>query len=221
MKKFNKIASTPEQSRLMTNNVEQEPVNHLEYLFSLNAGAKLPLAQSLIMGCSLGVSMMTLAWLVGVHRPWIVGILTLTLSQAGFIILWVFRWFNMTNLERLTGMDLNQDGEIGEPTTVRVEIMKRNKTGYEMQIMELPATEWQLRRLAVGLVKGIAFSERQWTGKNAPFSSSEFRALRSVMIQKGLIRAASEKDNRTGFVLTEAGQALMEQLCKGMEEDEE
>jgi hypothetical protein len=186
----------------------------LDHLFSMTAAALMPLAQSAITGGMIGLGVMGLFWLAEVHNPWKAGLAAAIIFTIGFWGIAMARWFSLTKLETWLGMDLNRDGFTGEPPVVKVEITERHdKQSSSTKFVELPATEEQLKALAQGLMRGAAMSERQWAGTHKPFSSTEFRALRAVMIKRALIEAASEKDNRTGFVLTEAGRAVMEELA--------
>jgi len=77
--------------------------------------------------------------------------------------------------------------------------------------MNLDVTQEQLVELAQGLLDGIPFTEREWTGRGRPFSSGQggsFRKLRSDWLKQGLLDVVSDKDNRQGFDLTESGWAF-------------
>lgn len=80
---------------------------------------------------------------------------------------------------------------------------------YQLKYIKLPVPEHKLSALAQGLINGMPFSERQWTGLGKPFSSSEFRDLRNEMSKRGLINPVSFKDPRQGYALTAAGRAIM------------
>jgi len=67
--------------------------------------------------------------------------------------------------------------------------------------------------LASALLEGQPFSEKRWVVDGKLLSSSEFRSLRAVMKEKGLIVPVSDKDNRQGFVLTDAGRDTLQSFC--------
>jgi len=74
----------------------------------------------------------------------------------------------------------------------------------------LPGTDKQLDALAHGLiVQGIAFAERNWTGRGKPFSDGGFESLRGEMIRRGLAYWKNGKDNRQGAALTVIGKRVL------------
>lgn len=96
-----------------------------------------------------------------------------------------------------------------DDATVRVEVWETpSRTTY----FDLPATRQQLEVLAASLVNGGTFSERRWTGRMRPFSISQFRTLRDVMLERKIIEQANDKDPRQGYVLTLAGRAMMKRF---------
>ena len=83
--------------------------------------------------------------------------------------------------------------------------------------MELDVSAEQLRTLAQGLLNGLPFTERQWTGPGKPFSSGpegSFRPLRSAWLKQGILEVVSDKDNRQGFDFNDDGWTMLAKLAK-------
>ena len=88
---------------------------------------------------------------------------------------------------------------------VRIDLLEGTRSRHFV----LPVSPSKLKPLAVGLLAGRAFSERGWSNL---LTSSEFRNLRSVMREKGLVVPISDLDPRQGFQLTQSGRDVLEQL---------
>ena len=186
------------------------------YLHTIGAGAWLPFLQATITGVILGSLALVLAFHWRVRSPWTWGGLVAVIAWALCWLMLQRHWFTLT-AERLTGLDLNRDGEIGKPTghkqpeEVRIRISQVKDGSFQESIYTLPGSRYQLRQLAEGLLEyNRPFTPREWTvGKYAPFTDPQFRILRAEMIKRGLVAPASGKDARRGFVLTVVGRRVM------------
>lgn len=182
------------------------------FLWSWVSGAGLPLMQAVITGI---IAMVLTAALIYAFdggsyiKPMIV-IGALASSATWFV--GMRRWSRLTRaLEPILNIDLDGDRQIGEPKRVRIQIDEVTGTGSirQAKMIDLPISEEKLIPLAKSLLAGRPFSEREWAGAGKLLSSGEFRELRTAMIKAGLLRAASEKDSRQGYVLTLHGEMLM------------
>ena len=181
-----------------------------QYLHTTQAGAWLPFTQATLTGVILGVAVAVLGLILRTQHPETPGLVIGLLAWAGTWLQLQRHWFSLTGLEKLTGLDLDNNGTIGEPPEIRVRISEVNDGGhYHETIAHLPATLEQMQALAAGLLAGDPFSERTWTGSGRPFSVDGFRALRSELIKRGLLAVASPKDPRQGFILTAVGRQTM------------
>lgn len=192
-----------------------------QFLHTFLAGLLLPLAQaSIIAAMSMVGTAVTLYLFDAVDyvKPVLVmGVLTWILT---FLYL-MRRWLNLTSLEKITGLDINGDGQIGkakkavEPLVIRLDEVGANGH-YRSRMMTFDISQDQLRTLAQGLLNGLPFTERQWTGPGKPFSSGpegSFRPLRSAWLKEGILQVVSDKDNRQGFDFTDEGWAMLEKLA--------
>jgi hypothetical protein len=192
-----------------------------QFLHTFQVGLLLPLAQASVIAVMSMVGTLVILYLfdaVDFVKPMLVmGVLT-------WIVAFVYlmrRWLNLSALERMTGMDINGDGQIGaekkkpsEPLVIRLDDVRNGN--YRSRTMEVNATEEQLRELADGLLNGKPFTEREWTGRGKPFSSGQggsFRALRAVWLKQGILEVVSDKDNRQGFDFSDMGWATLAKLA--------
>ena len=79
-------------------------------------------------------------------------------------------------------------------------------------VITFPCTEEQLVTLANGLINGMSFTERVWSGDGKLYSVPEFSELKTVLFAHGLIEY-SENNKRQGIRLTEKGNLAMRELA--------
>jgi hypothetical protein len=196
--------------------------NDRRYLHTLTAGAWLPVIQSLITGVIVALVVLVIAYQVRGRSPWTWSLVIGCLSMVGCWFALAGHWYRLTDLESLTGLDLNRDGRIGEIDSsllshnrrdeVRVYVSEITSNGHvtgNQNILNFPCSSNQLVQLSEGLLAGVPLAERSWTGSGQPFSITGFRAVRSEMIKRGLVSLASSKDSRQGYVLTLAGRHIL------------
>ena len=84
------------------------------FLHTQQAGAFLPLLQSVITGILLGLLALAVLLVLRVRDAWVwaalIGLSVTTLVWAALQL----HWFLLTRIEKMTGMDLNGDGLIGQ-----------------------------------------------------------------------------------------------------------
>ena len=182
-----------------------------EFLHTQTAAVIVPLMQSAVTGLIVLVVSIVLAYKFNARDlitwPLVIGVVTF----GGMWFVLTRRWMNLTDIERMTGIDINRDGQIGTskqataPTVIRFERVEAGR--YTSRDIRLSASDKVLNQLADGFTHGRPFTEREWAGAGKPFSSEGFRTLRSEMLKAGLIEQKSEHDPRQGFQLTEDGEA--------------
>jgi hypothetical protein len=204
--------------------IQRESPAERQHLHTMQAGAWLPAAQATITGMIVGMAVLTAAIIFRWRDPWKWGVLV-GVGAWGFTWVTMQRhWLSLTALEEVTGLDLNGDGTVGRPESglpveesprvIRVHMDEVRDNGYWRQTrFDLHATDEQMRELAEGLLAhGRTFSVREWTGAGRPFSVEQFNQLRTDFIRHQLVAAASEKDPRRGYVITEAGRAVLHEF---------
>ena len=184
-----------------------------QFLHAEQAAVNVPIKQVIVTSILVAIAILTLSLMFGARHPFKNSLYSLGIAP---LILWIFlqrRWLHLT-AEKIFNIDIpdNEPKKSTEARTVKIQISQVKDNGhYQADMMELPCKESQLEALAIGLKNGRKFSEKEWAGPGRPFSIDGFRELKTVMLTRGLIAQKNPKDARQGFILTEAGQALIEQ----------
>ena len=127
-----------------------------------------------------------------------------TLASAVVLFVAQTRRALLGQVERWADRDLDGDGVIGEPATVRVELHGPNKG--QQRFIDLPVELDVLRRVAVAVLhNGKAFSRPQLAGV---LSQGQYNRLAAVMERRGLV--ARLPGNRRE--LTAAGRAVLRRV---------
>lgn len=102
-----------------------------------------------------------------------------------------------------------------QPAPIRIEIIKSDPGSpyVEGQYLDLPCEPDQLQALASGLAQGQPFALSTWTGRNRPFSRSQFETVRVELLARGLVRWSSPHARAQGLELTPAGRAVFKRLA--------
>jgi len=186
------------------------------------AGALLPFTQASIIAGVIGVGTWSIAWLVfdmlDPHKP---AIFAAVVTWVVMLVKLQKHWLARTTqkAETIIQRDIDHDGVIGpkpeEPKPLRVMVdlstVSKDKS-YQQSRINFPGTQSQLETLAAGLLNGMAFTERTWSGNGRLYTSPEFRELKTVMFAHGLIEYISEADKRQGIRLTDKGTLAMREL---------
>lgn len=191
------------------------PVQAQKYLHTPEAGAVVPLLQASVTGLLFGLIAVTLLIWQNVN-DWPVYAILVWLGSTS--VTWLSlqkHWMSLTTIERFTGIDINQDGVVGDVVetspahVVRVDLRQDTDDGYKVTKAELPIDESALCVLAGGLMTGRPLSEREWCGTGKPLSSLTYRNLIKHMVNRQLIEQVNPKDTRQGYKLTRVGKAAM------------
>jgi hypothetical protein len=194
----------------------QPQIKEQEYLHTAIAGAVLPFIQSLITGLLLGLIVLVVTLWKGFNDWLVYSLLTWLIVTALTWLTLQRHWWSLTAIERFTGWDINHDGIIGDDPqpasrhSVLVDVSQKNAGGFDrIDTARLPFSEDNITALAVGLLAGRPFTEREWTGAGRPLSVGQFREARTEMQKRGLIEQVNPKAPQQGYKLTYAGGAVM------------
>lgn len=191
------------------------------YLHTMEAGAFLPFLQAFISGVFAGLAAMIVSWALRAREPWVWGGIAWALVMMLTWFLTQRHWFTLT-AERLTGIDFNRDGVLGDerpsaPREVSVRISEVTKDKqYRQTVGTLPASYEQMQKLAEGILNNkLEFTVRNFCGDKKPFSVDEFNDLREAFLKRDvdgekLLRSKSDKDARRGYEFTEAGKQVLQ-----------
>ena len=198
-------------------------------LHTLLIAAVIPLTQSLITGLIVGGLVLFLALQFSAKNSWQWGLWGFLLSGSGTWLFSIRRWHRLTDwlptVERITNLDINRDGRIGdrlplvdvmpEPKEITVTVRDVSDHG-SLSVMRynLPADEKQLAAFALGVGQGVSLAEANWIGPSNPFTRDEYRAFRKELIRRGWVELSNRKSARQGFAMTHAGEAVMREIAK-------
>lgn len=186
------------------------------HLFGFRAGVFLPLVQAFVTGMLFGIICGILAIAAEWEKPALLGAITAVIITA---IVWMFlmrKWFRLTApLERLTGVDFNHDGIIGEPeviekepTVIRVELVKNRGMKY----VDFPFPD-RAPMFCYSVLTGIPMTQAAWTGIDNPFSRGEWQQLVTFLIQRELGEWVNDGAHAQGFRLTEEGDVVFKTIA--------
>jgi hypothetical protein len=166
-----------------------------------------PVGQALVTGilvalCSAGVT-------IAVGWPWWVPPAVLVGTST---LVWVWLLVDHRRLlrfvEKVVGVDLDGDGEVGEdagrPERVKVEITR----GTQQVYLDLPCGRETLRTVARAVLADQPLSESRWTGQGRPFSRATFAEFRDELLERGLLAWRNPQAHSQGVEPTRAGRAV-------------
>lgn len=175
---------------------------------TIEAGVSIPLYASAVWGVIAAVVGMAVALLV--HASFNVAALVFFLTLvAGFTAAWTQyqrHWLRLSTIERVTGLDLNHDGAVGDASPREIRIRLQDSPTHE-EVIHLP--EAQLQKLAGCIQQGYKLTERELAGRGKPFSLNEWKGLRDELRRRGLMVEASPKAPQQGYTWTAKGRAVM------------
>ena len=189
---------------------------------TLEAGVYVPTLQAVVLGLAWGIVAGMVAGAVAFWQSWpwwvvpLVGAASSALVGAyhltGGIQLRQSLLWKREELRRDPDGDVvGQPALALEPVTVRLEL-----TGPEpgrTQFLNLDIGPERMSQLCRSVLAGRSLSEGEWTGAGRPFSRAEFRNLRGLLIERGLVRWNNDRAKAQGVTLTAAGRAVFRKLA--------
>lgn len=114
-------------------------------------------------------------------------------------------------LERSIGLDIDQDGDIGEPEPKRfvIELSQQTTAGRRTAWLDIPTTPEQFAPVARAAVNGLSLSQDSWTGAGNPFSRAQWAALRDRLLELELLAWKDATAPRQGLELTGDGRRAL------------
>lgn len=153
----------------------------------------------------IGVMLWLLAWVV---IAWMI--------YAGVIDQRVRYWDSVREvIESSNKSDIEKLAALGFTSSsiekkISVELNDKRDGMNTTKFFDLPVSSVKLSPIAKAVLNGQPFTERRWCP--AQLSSDEFRKLRGVLRDRGMVELVSEKDHRQGYALTNDGKILFENL---------
>jgi len=172
---------------------------------TIEAGFKLPVAQSLLMAfvALLLTSLGALRWGWHYTSPLIAAVIAFCLSAW---LLTIDSRRLLRTVERVIGKDLDGDGEIG----FTVEITDLTQDKKRMTFANFPARQAEVERFATAAING-------WLTVNSPhkLSRRKFTQLRDVSLDRGLLAWRCAEARQQGVELTAVGRHVFKRLVVG------
>lgn len=156
---------------------------------------------------ALGVSLWVLAWVI---VAWVI-VADVMARRARYLdaMADVLNASAKNDLDKIASLGFTSQDVAG---SVSVELTDRRDGIHSTKFFELPISSAKIIPLAHGVLNGQPFSERRWTGAGALLTTNEFRSLRGVLRDRGMLELVSDADHRQGYKLNQAGRELFASL---------
>lgn len=201
-----------------------------QYLHTMVAGALLPFAQATITALVIAVGTWVIAWLVfDVLDPYKPALFFGVVSWVGMLVKLQSHWLKLTTIENILRVDLDGDHHIGEapkaevkPRRIVIQLDQVTEDGHYQvgdvsSRVELPGTDEQLYALAQGLINGMPFTDRTWSGDGKLYTGQEWRELKEELFKRHgdrdpIIEYVNPQNKKHGIRLTPAGRKFFEEV---------
>lgn len=183
------------------------------YLHTPQVGAILPLIQAVITGLVITMPIAVMLFKFNATDLFLWSLFIFCSVTAG---MWTYLWLHWLGLtlERVTGIDINGDGVIGDEIVVpvRVDIEQTDGNSHTTTRASFPS-ERKLVAVADAIVNcGASFSVREIVEKRKLLSRSEFEDMRAEMVSRGIIAMKNAEFPQLGYDVTRAGRAVFRDL---------
>lgn len=186
------------------------------HLFTPAAGVWLPALQALMTGIIIGSAAWIYAYLLKSENWFNVGVIVGIFFMVISWLLFLLRWLALTKpvkFEKLTRLDLNGDGRIGQPVPM-IRVMVTSEDMRHGIIAELPYAD-RLPQFAKEVLDGTPLSERNWSYPGKLFTPAEYREIIDAMMARSLLRWVNPSLPKSGRELTPYGRAALRAIAKG------
>jgi hypothetical protein len=179
------------------------------------ADVLVPLSQSLCTGLLVGTlsTAVLMAFGVKVNPAQLWAGLALFVMTCTWLLLLIDTRRLLWAIERLTGMDIDRDGEVGPEQTLRVQVeTDRGQKIASARVLEV--SDDQLLAFAVGIARGRGLTEAAWGGDKTAFPKgiNQFRKFRSKLMELQFVEQVDLNNVNKGFQWTAEGAALIGRL---------
>jgi hypothetical protein len=188
---------------------------------SFTSDVVVPAAQAGITGALVGGLVLFLLGEIApdlsVDRIKLYGAVTLAVAAIAWLLLLLDTRKLLWGIERLTGLDINRDGEKGDPAKRRLEVqVKEGSTTRFIDTAWLGIDDDRLVLFAAGLVRGRGLTEGDWGKDRAVFPKgiNDFRAFRGKLVTAGLIEKVNPDAENSTYRPTAAGRAFFRRVAE-------
>jgi hypothetical protein len=179
-------------------------------LHTPTAAVGIPIGQALAAGLLAGFTFLAVALVISSPTVWSGALLCTILVIDIVFTISQWRWFVLT-AEKITGVDINQDGQVGEEEEVtRIDITQIVDDVNQIAFLKIPVAPEKFLKLAIGIVnRRLPFTGEEWSGKGKLFSDPQFRKLRAYLITKKYVVQSSAQGPNPGYVFNRNGIAVL------------
>lgn len=186
-------------------------------LHTTQAGAILPAARAMFFSLMIGFLALAVCLAIDPLRPywWKAALLGMGVSMVGsWIFDGYFRVRLMLVLEKVTGRDLDNDGDIADVPIPDPDVKEihgstewLNESGHRQGALDkIVFSEALAAEFAHGvLVKGLSTAERNWKGDGKPFGATDWDNWITHLKKVHAIVDRSDKNFRLGYEITPEG----------------
>lgn len=141
--------------------------------------------------------------------------LALAITSVSWVLLLLDSRRLLWGLERITGMDLDDDDVIGELQTIEIHLQEGGQTRI-IGAQWLGMSDERLLMLAADLVRGRSLAEGELGKDKALFPSgiNEYRTVRKRLAEAGLVALVNRDAPSQGYRITAAGRAVFRRLAE-------
>jgi hypothetical protein len=142
--------------------------------------------------------------------PWIPVGIGLSVSGLTWAYLLTDHRQLLREVEEWTRSDINGDGVIGEPETVRLEVkVQRPEGGPQHLFSEIPVKREAFDTWARSVTHGRSLAQSSWTGKRKPFSKPDYEDLLALLAKAHIVRWVNPEAHAQGRELTRMGREAL------------
>jgi hypothetical protein len=192
-----------------------------QYYNSPIVGVVVPLLQATVTGLLLALVVgLTMLAVGGFSARQILTWSAVVLAVVAFFY-WtrlIARWLHLVHsFERMTGVDLNRDGYVGDPGQQHAVIYVVTNNGHQTR-SDFPVSFDKMKEVAAVLVEnGFRYSERELTGAKKPLTLKEFDDLRDELVLKNWVVWKNPEYPQQGVTFTADGQQAMTSYHNNLE----
>ncbi len=142
--------------------------------------------------------------------PWVPVGIGLAVSGLTWAYLLTDHRHLLREIEEWTRADINGDGVVGAPETVRLEVkVQRSEGGPQHLFAEIPVNRQDFDTWARTVTNGRSLAQSSWTGKRKPFSKSDYEDLLALLAKARIVRWVNPEAHAQGRELTRMGQEAL------------
>jgi len=176
---------------------------------SVGSDVAVPALQALISGVVAGAVVLALCVAFGWALR-IAGAVALAVLAITWLLLLIDHRRLLWAVENLTRADLDHDGAVGEPVTLRLEVKHSGNGGRRFDFLHLGVSDAAFLQWASAVVAGRSLAVSSWVGRGQGFSRSEYDAMLAELERSEIVEKSGKGTNAAWVLTPEGREALRE-----------